>query len=439
MKSFSTLSSLFNTYIQNNSTPNVALGKQLINDTHRYLLQKYFNNETIYSIPTQGIASQNLTLTGSLSAGATSATLNSAWTGTTGSILVTFSDGEAIPVNFTNSSTALTWSTALVNAVSSTISVALLTLTTTVSAGATSATLTTAWTGNTILLQITFSDGEVRLVSFTNNSTAITWQVPLQYTVTNTISGGGQQFYALPPNYSKLKNVTITQGNLQWSLKEIVTRQEWDSLNVFPYYANIPLYFYIYPGGDHSGQIGIWPIPSTTNNVMNFSYKYRVPDLSMADYTTPGTISLNKGALTITGSSTTFPVTTNQQLEARWIQIPQPMGDNLWYQINNVSSTTSATLYQPYQGINVSGATSYTIGQMPLISEDFHDLLVYRPLVIYFSSIQADQGKAEQFKMLYEEGEKRLQEYSGTNTVNVNLGRRAYQSNPNLYGQSFGQ
>lgn len=442
MKSFTTLSALWTTYTQNTSSANVALGSQLINDTHRYLLQKFFNNETTYSIATQGAASQNLTTTAGISTGATSATLSSPWVGTTGLINVVFSDGESILVNFTNASTALTWTTPLVNTVTSTISVSILTLTVAPVAGAVSATLTSAWLGNTIQLQVAFSDGEVRMVYFTNGSTALTWNVPLQSTVTLSISVAGQQFYAMPPNYSKMKNVTITQGNLQWPMIEVLTRQEWDALNVFPYYASIPVYFYIFPGGDHGGQVGIWPIPSTTNNVLNYTYKYRVPDLSLTDYTT-GNVSVTTKTTAITSSGATFPVTTNIQNESRWIQFAptattSTSGDNLWYQLINIPTSSTATLYQPYQGTTITSSTTYTIGQMPLINEDFHDLLVYRPLMIYFSSINKDIDKANQFGELYKDGEERLMKYCGTNTTNVNLGRRARQSNPNLYSQNFG-
>lgn len=377
MKSFQTLYNLFTTYIQNTSTANTTLGKQLINDTHRLLLQKYFNNETTYSIASVG--SQSLTATASLAVGATSATL------------------------------------------------------------------TAAWTGNTVNVQVTFSGGDLRMVSFTTGSTAITWQVGLTATSTTALAVGGQQFYPMPPNYSKLKNVTLTVGNLQWSMIEILSRQEWDRLNVFPYYADIPVYFYIYPGGDHGAQVGVWPIPSTTGNVINYTYKYRVPDLSIDDYTTPGTVTVANGATAVTGTATTFAVTTNKQLEARWIQFAptgtaSTAGDNLWYQVASVNSTTGLTLYQPYQGTTVtaSPASSYTIGQMPLINEDFHDLLVYRPLMLYFSSINSDPNKAAQFKALYEDGEKRLAEYCSGNTVNVNLGRRSVGQNPNLFSQSFG-
>lgn len=348
----------------------MTLGKQMINDAHRYLLQKYFNNETTFSITTVG--TQDLTLTGSLAVGATSATLSSAWSFYTTRVLVTFSSGD------------------------------------------------------------------MRFCQVVKDSTALTWDAPLTATATTDITVG-IQYYPLPPNYSKLKSLTITIGNLQWTPTEILTTQEWNQLNVFPYYSDIPNNFFIYPGGDHGAQVGIWPIPSTTGNLITYSYKYRVPDLSIDDYAA-GTASVSTGSTTVTGTGTSFAVTVNPQLESRWIQFAQPAGDNLWYQISRVNSTTDIELYQPYQGNAVTGATAstYTIGQMPILNEDFQDLLVYRPLWLYFSSINPDKTKADQFKELYKEGEIRLAEYSGSNTVDVNLGRRPQTLNPNLFPQNIG-
>ena len=101
-------------------------------------------------------------------------------------------------------------------------------------------------------------------------------------------------------------------------------------------------------------------------------------------------------------------------------------------------STTTATLYGPYPGKLPITSQVCNIGQMPLLAEDFQDLLAYRPLMIYFSSINKDPDKASQFKDLYQEKLKQLAEYSGSNLVNVNLGRRPINSNPNLFGSSFG-
>jgi len=352
----------------NKSSDNLTRGSKLANIEHRYLLQKYFNNEGTFSISTVG--EQTLASTGALSSGDKSATLS------------------------------------------------------------------TAWLYHTTVTSVTFSNGDVRQVQFTAGSTTMTWAVGLSDDATTVLEVGGCQFYPTPPNYSKLKTVTITIGALKWTPTEVLSREEWDKLNVFPYYADIPNNFFVYPGGDKGGQVGIWPIPSTTGNTITYNYKFRIPDLSIADYTT-GTVAVTNGSKTITGTTTVWTPTTNRQLESRWIKISESKGDNLWYQIESISAAGTLTLYQPYQGIDVSGG-SYTIGQMPLLMEDFQDMLIWKPLMFYWSTIVDDPQKFKNFEGLYNQKLKQLDEYAGSKTINVNLGRRPLSRNPNLYGQNFG-
>ncbi len=371
MISYTSLRNLFGQLSNNSATDNLALFDTLANTEHRYLLQKYFSNETNFSITTVG--TQNLTLTGTPAIGDTSATLTAAWS---------------------------------------------------------------YWTTRVL---VTFSDGSMRFAKVVKNSTAIVWDAPLTAVATTAITVG-IQYYPAPPNYSKMKSLTITIGNLQWTPTEILTTQEWNQLNVFPYYADIPANFFIYPGGDHGVQIGIWPIPSTTGNLITYNYKFRVPDLSIADYTTPGSMSVTAGSsnIIVTGAAA-FAITANQQLESRWIKFAQSTGDNLWYQIYTVTNTGGITLYQPYQGNTITANTNaYTIGQMPLLMEDFHDMLLYKPLYIYYSSINKDTEKADQFKELYDERLKLLETYAGSNTVDINIGRKVSTVNPNLFPQSIG-
>lgn len=63
------------------------------------------------------------TLTGAPTAGATSATLTGNWTLPTNTYQMVFSDGETILVTLTNGSTAVTWSEALANAVTTAVTV----------------------------------------------------------------------------------------------------------------------------------------------------------------------------------------------------------------------------------------------------------------------------------------------------------------------------
>lgn len=302
MKSFTTLRNLWGTLTQNTSTVNLALGDQLMNDAHKYLLQKYFNNE------------------------------------------------------FT--STDLT-------------------------------------------------EEQV-------------------------------QSYPLPANYSKMKTVTITTGDLQWTLDEVLSRKDWDRLNVFPLYSDIPKNYFIY-----NGEVNIYPIPSSDDNIITYNYKIRVPDLSLADYTT-GTVTMTTNNATITGSGTSW--LTNYITSAGsvanlnlWLQPAIPKGDGNWYQISSITSATALTLDNVYPSTNTTQATvNYTIGQMPVLYEDFHDLIVYRALVRYFSTIVDNPQKAKSFQAMYDEGLQLMTSYLGSKTVAVNLRGQMNMLNPNIFQNSIG-
>lgn len=246
-----------------------------------------------------------------------------------------------------------------------------------------------------------------------------------------------QQFYALPYNFSQLKDITLTQGNLKWVPKEIFTRESWDRLNPFPYYSDIPNNFFIY-----NGQIGIWPIPATTANTLTFNYKIRVPDLTFADYVT-GTVTMTNASATVVGvggmtwMANYLPSAGSVMNLNLWLKATAPNGDNNWYRISSIESDTSLTLINTYTG-TTKAACTYTIGQMPLLLEDYHDLLVYRSLMIYFSTIVDNPNKRKEFAEMYQIGIDKLDSYAGKKTIQVNLRQHINTINPNLYEQNIG-
>lgn len=369
MKTLTTLTNLYTDLSQNTTSDNTLRGKQWINDQHRYLLQKYFDNER--TVTTSTVGGQSLTLTGSLSVGATSGTLTSAW---------------AYPT-----------CTQLVN----------------------------------------FSSSEQRSVLFTNNSTSITWQVALNETATIAISTVGVQDYTIPANISKIKNDTINVGQLKYQPTPVMTRQEWDLINFLPYTSDIPNYFYIY-----NGKLSIFPIPSTTGNVITFNYKTRVADLTFSDYST-GTIASSgavAGSTSVTGLATSwnttghYPLNTDISYYNLYIKFDPPYGDGIWYPISQFNSDTSLTLATPVVNApNITSSTTYTIGQMPLLSEDFADMLVYGSLMIYFNSIVKDPDQYKLYKDLYNDRLELLKDYAGTKSVNVDLESEPAPINPNLF------
>jgi len=356
----------FSTLTNNYTQANVALGKQLANNEHRYLLQSFFDNERTYTTVT--IGAQTLTLTGSLLSGATSATLTSAWTSISCQQLVVFSNSQQ------------------------------------------------------------------RTVTFTQGSTTISWQTGLTATATTSISCLGVQSYPIPANVSKIKNDTITVGQLVYTPAPVQSIQEWTMLNALPYTSDIPNYFFIY-----NNQVNFWPIPSTSGNIITFNYKARVPDLTFADYST-GTLSgIAVGSNAITGSSTswnttgTYPLNTDILYFNLFLKITPPSGDGIWYPIQRFNSDTSLTLATPIQNAPSATASSYVIGQLPLLQEDFHDMLVYGPLMTYYSTIVKDKVKYAQAAAEYNKRMALLKAYASNKSVNIDLGPGIVPNNPNLF------
>ena len=366
MKTYTTLKNLFTNLSNNTSSTNDALGGQLISDQHRYLIQKYFDNERTYTTVTIGAA--DITFTGALLAGAVTATL------------------------------------------------------------------TSAWTSISCQQKVVFSNSDQRTVVFTQGSTTVTWQTGLTDSATVDATTIGVQAYPIPPQVSKIKNDTITIGQLQYTPAPVRSIQEWTQLNALPYTSDIPNYYYIY-----NNQVEFWPIPSTSGNIITFNYKGRVPDLSFSDYSTGTLSSIAVGDNTITGVSTAWNTTGGYPLNVDltffnlYIRINPPSGDGIWYQIKQFNSDTEVILVQPIQTAPSGTASSYTIGQLPLLQEDFHDMLVFGALKIYFSSVKQDKDKYGQFAAEYESRLNLLENYNGTKSINVDLGSQPIPSNPNLY------
>jgi hypothetical protein len=386
MKSLATLLNLSTTLSQNITGANQLFMLQMLSDRHRYSIQKYFDNERSFQTTTVG--GMNLTLT-------------------------------APP-----------------------------------SAGATTATLTAAWTYPTVSQYGNFSDGDERYILFTNGSTAISWVGGLTNNSTTALTTVGVQRYLIPAVISKVTNDTVNVGQLRYVPAPIMTRQEWDLINFLPYTSDIPNYFFIY-----NGAMELWPIPSTTGNLITFNYKARVPDFSTAflfsstsgaafvpgqtafDYQNGSLTGIATGSTSITGSGTSwnttgkFPLNTDVSFYNLYLNIGAPGGDGIWYPISQFNSDTSLTLALPI--VNAPSSTTathgYAIGQLPLLSEDFHDMLPYDSLRTYFASIVENEAKYKMFSGLYDERLALLEAYAGSKTVNVDLQATPLMTNPNLF------
>ena len=213
-------------------------------------------------------------------------------------------------------------------------------------------------------------------------------------TMTTTAS---TQFKELPVEIDKVLGVTVTVGSTVHRPKEVTSRALWDSLNQSTYTSDAPEYFYVF-----DGQLGLWPTPATSSYVISVYGKLKVVNLSRADYTTGTITTATNGSTSITGSGTSWAA----PMAGRYIRITQTdaanTGDDNWYEIASVGSSTTLTLVKPYAGTSISaGSANYTIGQVSLLPDEVQDAPVYKAVSVYWTG--EDDKRAKEFKDLYED------------------------------------
>ena len=253
-----------------------------------------------------------------------------------------------------------------------------------------------------------------------------------------TTSVASTQGYQLPSDFEQMLNVTVSIGSLLWQAKESPSRKHWDALNVIQFNNDYPQYYYIF-----NGKVNIYPTPASSGNTITMNYKRRIADLSMSDVdntTVPSTVSVTTATATVTASVATFK---NWMGMSGWIQFPYSStdaanGDNKWYQIASVTSSTVLILKNPYTGATITGG-NFTIGDTPILPEDYQDIPLHKACRIYFSTRVPNTEKATNFKAMHDESYAMLDaKYGSKSTTPVLTETDVQVYNPNLFPRSIG-
>lgn len=256
-----------------------------------------------------------------------------------------------------------------------------------------------------------------------------------------TVSVTQQAGYTLPSDFEVMENVTLQIGGFVWQGRPAAGRRHYDYLNTAPYYNDYPQFTFIW-----NGQLLIWPTPASSGNTITMNYKSRVPEVSQADVTqttASTTVSITTATTTVTAAGgTPFQSWMGQ---SGWIRIPHSStvtatnGDNRWYQIASVTSATVLTLVSPYLGATVT-AGNFTIGDVPILPEDYQDIPLYRALYLYFTSIQPSPDQAKLYKGLFDDSTVELDnKYSSKDYSPVLTDPTAPVFNPNLFPRNLSQ
>jgi hypothetical protein len=245
-------------------------------------------------------------------------------------------------------------------------------------------------------------------------------------TLTTTASTAG---YELPQKVSKVYAVTITVGSQLYTPDEISSEEEWNYLNQTTQTSDSVEYYYI-----RAGRIEFYPRPASSSNTITLYYRQVPKDLSIVDYTTGSIVSIANGATAVVGTGTTFTAA----MVGRYLRITDSdtanKGDGFWYEIGTYTSATAIGLLKPYAGTSISaGTAAYTIGQMSLLPEGYHELPVYEAVKTYFSSIQPDRVKFKLFDQMSKEMLVQLVRDFSSKTENVVIEDNFEIKNPNLF------
>jgi hypothetical protein len=218
----------------------------------------------------------------------------------------------------------------------------------------------------------------------------------LETTATKT-TVASQEGYQIPNTIQRIRSVKVTlSGGTIYRPRPVEDPRYWEYLQSLQAGDSDSTRFYMKQGN----QILLWPEPATTGSTITIRGRRRLKDLSLTDYTT-GTISAATITdETITGASTSWA--TNAV--GNWIRIDYTYGDFQWYEISSITSTTVLELVKPYEGATFTGqAETYKIGEFSYIPGEYHPLLIYRPLAIYYAGLE-DVANSERYWRMYDGG-----------------------------------
>lgn len=241
----------------------------------------------------------------------------------------------------------------------------------------------------------------------------------------NTIAN--TTFVGLPYDVDQVESVFVTVGSTRHNPRPAPSRAFWDQLHYSVQTSDIPQWWFVF-----NGELGLWPRPATSSNVISLNAKIRVIDLNTADITstTITTLANASTALTVSAGLTT-------QMAGWWIRptysTTANTGDGLWYEIASVTNATTGTLVRPYGGVSIAvGTAASTLAQMPLLPEAFHDLPEIYGAYRYW--MKEKDERAVGFKDALTDGVSTLFQTYGFNDLSmvVDDGEDRVLINPNL-------
>jgi hypothetical protein len=252
------------------------------------------------------------------------------------------------------------------------------------------------------LEEITGEDGSTQVARFktdiveTNGAVLSKHPWPFLETTKTATTVASTAYVAVPQSLGRISNVTTTVGTTQYNPKPVESQRFWDYLQSLRVATSSNITQFVYRQGN---KLYLWPTPQSAFTVTMRGRKTQVA-LSLNDYSTGTIVSIANGATTVTGSGTSWASGS----VGNHIRIAYTAGDYRWYEISSITSTTVLELAVPYEGTSIAaGSATYSIGEFSFIPEDFQNLLIYRPLALYYTKLE-NEAMANKYWQLYDGG-----------------------------------
>lgn len=200
------------------------------------------------------------------------------------------------------------------------------------------------------------------------------------------------QYYPLPLGEIYVEGMYVTIGSVNYPLRIISSRMDWEQLNAIQIQASAIPQFYF----PRQTDFGVWPTPQTVY-AGNISYRYRDRNLSVDDYSI-GTVTMTQNSTKVTGAG---GAAFTSAMVGRWLCVTDTTmaGQGYWFRITGYTSSTVITINQAWTAATATSASgSYIIGETPEIPEELHMCLVDGATADFYGGMRKDTTSAALFE-----------------------------------------
>lgn len=206
----------------------------------------------------------------------------------------------------------------------------------------------------------------------------------------------GQQFYQMPEDAFKLKELIVSTGSYRPPMEQIPDEFAWNMMNMLSITGQ-PTHYWI----RGNKEFGLYPTPANTiTDGIELVFSPRHVEMTHEDVTsesTTTTVQVSSGSVTVTNSGTIF----TPDMVGQWFQNTDGSDEN-WYQIASYVNTSNITLENYYQG-NSKGTATFRIGQVMDLPEEYLEAPVDYAMYRHYLR-RGDANKAAEFKALWQDG-----------------------------------